>query len=46
MAVRYNETEWKHTVNSVLKELQPEINEILHGYGIPLLNDRGAVILE
>ena len=46
MAVRYNETEWKHTINSVLKELQPEINDILHGYGIPLLNDRGAMILE
>lgn len=46
MAVRYNETEWKHAVNSALKELQPEINDILHGYGIPLLNDRGAVILE
>ena len=46
MAVRYNETEWKRTVNSVLKELQPEINDVLQEYGVPLLNDRGALIRE
>lgn len=44
MAVRYNETEWKHRINSVLKELQPEINRILREYDVPLLNDLGAVI--
>ncbi|MEE9321036.1 MAG: substrate-binding domain-containing protein [Granulosicoccus sp.] len=44
MAVRYNETEWKRRVNAVLKEIKPEINEILHEYGVPLLNDRGEVI--
>jgi quinoprotein dehydrogenase-associated probable ABC transporter substrate-binding protein len=46
MAVRYNETEWKHTINSVLKELQPEINDILQEFDVPLLNDRRALILE
>jgi len=46
MAVRYNETEWKHTINSVLQELQPEINDILREFDVPLLDDRGELILE
>lgn len=41
MAVRYNETDWKRKINSVLKELEPEINIILEDYGVPLLDDRG-----
>ena len=44
MAVRYNETEWKHAVNEVLKKLQPEIKQILTDYGVPLLNDRGELM--
>lgn len=44
MAVRYNETDWKHRINAVLKELQPEINDILHEFGIPLLDDLGDII--
>ena len=44
MATRYNETEWKHTINAVLKEIQPEINAILTEYGVPLLDDLGRVI--
>ena len=44
MAVRYNESEWKRTINSVLTELKPEINDILHEFDVPLLNDRGEVI--
>jgi len=46
MAVRYNETEWKHEVNEVLQELQPEIDAILQEYGVPLLSDRGQLVLE
>jgi quinoprotein dehydrogenase-associated probable ABC transporter substrate-binding protein len=46
MAVRYNETDWKHTINSILKELRPEMNDILLEFDVPLLNDRGALILE
>jgi hypothetical protein len=46
MAVRYNETDWKHTINSVLKELQPQINDILQEFNVPLLNDHGVLILE
>ena len=43
MAVRYNETEWKHSINEVLASLQPQIDEILMEYGVPLLNDRGEL---
>jgi quinoprotein dehydrogenase-associated probable ABC transporter substrate-binding protein len=46
MAVRFNETEWKHTINSVLKDLRSEINDILREFDVPLLNDRGALIPE
>ena len=41
MAVRFNETDWKHTVNATLAAIQPQVDEILHEYGVPLLNDRG-----
>ena len=44
MAVRYNETDWKRRVNQVLKELKPQIDEILIDYNIPLINDRGDLI--
>ena len=43
MAVRYNETDWKHTINEVLARIQPQIDEILLEYGVPLLNDRGEL---
>lgn len=41
MAVRYNETDWKRKINTVLKELEPEIQAILSDYNVPLLDDRG-----
>ena len=41
MAVRFNETDWKRTVNAALSRIQPQIDEILYEYGVPLLNDRG-----
>ena len=41
MAVRFNETDWKHSVNEALAAIQPQIDEILYEYGVPLLNDRG-----
>lgn len=43
MAVRYNETDWKHAINDVLARIQPEIDDILREYGVPLLNDRGEL---
>ena len=44
MAVRYNEIDWKHEINRVLGELQPDIDAILRQYGVPLLNARGELI--
>lgn len=46
MAVRFNETDWKHKVNGILAELQPQIDQILVEYGVPLLNDRGEWLTE
>jgi len=46
MAVRYNETDWKHRINEVLAELQPEIDVILREYGVPLLDDKGQLLAE
>jgi len=44
MAVRYNETDWKHLINDVLEEIQPDIDIILREYEFPLLNSRGELI--
>ena len=44
MAVRFNETDWKHTVNEALANIKPQIDEVLREYRIPLLNDRGEWI--
>ena len=44
MAVRYNEADWKHEINRVLRELQPDIDAILREYGVPLLNARGELM--
>ncbi len=41
MAVRYNETDWKHKINEELTELGPKINDILRSYGVPLLDEKG-----
>jgi len=46
MAVRYNETDWKHTINDILAEIQPQIDAILSDYGVPLLDDKGQPIAE
>lgn len=46
MAVRYNETDWKRVINSVLKDIQPEIDVILREFNVPLLNDLGELISE
>ena len=41
MGIRKNEPEWEKTVNNLIKENQEEINKILRGYGIPLLDNLG-----
>lgn len=42
MGIRTRETAWKHELNTLLERLAPQIQTLLHGYGVPLLdtNDR------
>jgi quinoprotein dehydrogenase-associated probable ABC transporter substrate-binding protein/PQQ-dependent catabolism-associated CXXCW motif protein len=44
MGLRPNEPDWKHRVNDLIRELQPEIQAILLDYGVPLLDERGNPI--
>jgi quinoprotein dehydrogenase-associated probable ABC transporter substrate-binding protein len=44
MGVRPNEPEWKHKINKLIAENQGEINLILQGYNVPLLDDKGNLI--
>ncbi len=44
MGVRPDEPQWKHRINKVLAENQHDINVILQGYNVPLLNQEGELI--
>jgi mxaJ protein len=44
MGVRPNEPQWKHTINKLIAESQSEINVILGGYNVPLLDEKGNLI--
>ncbi len=44
MALRYQETEWKRTLNRTIRKIQPKINSILQEYNVPLLNEKGELI--
>lgn len=44
MGVRQGEDVWKRELNSLIRELQPEIDAILSAYGVPLLNDDGTAL--
>jgi mxaJ protein len=44
MGVRPNEPQWKHTINKLIAENQGEINVILEGYNVPLLDEKGNLI--
>jgi quinoprotein dehydrogenase-associated probable ABC transporter substrate-binding protein len=44
MGVRHNEPDWKHAINNLIRELQPEITQTLKDYGVPLLDERGELI--
>jgi mxaJ protein len=44
MGVRPNEPQWKHKINKVLAENQDEINVILEGYNVPVLDEKGNLI--
>ena len=44
MGVRPDEPQWKHRINKVLADNQHDINVILQGYNVPLLDREGDVI--
>jgi quinoprotein dehydrogenase-associated probable ABC transporter substrate-binding protein len=44
MGVRPNEPQWKHTINKLLADNQREINVILEGYSVPLMDEKGNLI--
>jgi len=43
MGVRFGEPQWKATVERLLAENQPAIEQILRSYGVPLLDENGNV---
>jgi mxaJ protein len=44
MGLRPNEPQWKHKINKLIAENQDEINLILEGYNVPLLDEKGNLI--
>ena len=44
MGIRPAEPEWKHRVNQLIKELEPQIQAILLDYNVPLLDEQGRLI--
>lgn len=46
MAVRFNDQDWKHRVNQILKSKEAEIIAILQDYKVPLLNNAGHLIAQ
>jgi quinoprotein dehydrogenase-associated probable ABC transporter substrate-binding protein len=40
MGVRFSDQEWKRTLNRMIEENQPAINEILLAFGVPLLDEQ------
>jgi hypothetical protein len=44
MGVRPNEPEWKHTINKLLAENAGDIDAILQGYNVPVLDESGHLI--
>jgi mxaJ protein len=37
LGIRGNETEWKHTLNAVLRKRQKDIDQVLRDFGVPLV---------
>lgn len=44
MGVRPSDQEWKRSLNTLIRENQPEINRILQEYGVPLVDEAGNEI--
>jgi quinoprotein dehydrogenase-associated probable ABC transporter substrate-binding protein len=46
MGVRPSDQEWKRTLNRLIKDNQTEINKILLGYGVPLIDEQDRPITQ
>jgi quinoprotein dehydrogenase-associated probable ABC transporter substrate-binding protein len=46
MGVRHGEMHWSRKLNSLIRRNQAEINAILSGAGVPLMNDMGTAPLD
>ncbi|WP_295438554.1 quinoprotein dehydrogenase-associated putative ABC transporter substrate-binding protein [uncultured Thiodictyon sp.] len=44
LGIRPRETVWKHELNALLERLAPQIQTILQGYGVPLLDNHDQLI--
>jgi hypothetical protein len=44
MGVRPDDPQWKHKINKVLADNQHDINVILQGYNVPVLDQKGELI--
>lgn len=44
MGVRYNEPDWRRRLNEAIHKHQSEIDAILRDYGVPLLDEQGALM--
>lgn len=44
LGIRPRETAWKHELNTLLERLAPQIQTILQGYGVPLLDNHDQLI--
>ncbi|MEZ5828557.1 MAG: quinoprotein dehydrogenase-associated putative ABC transporter substrate-binding protein [Hyphomicrobiales bacterium] len=44
LGVRPDDPQWKHRINKVLAENQHDINVILQGYNVPVLDQKGKLI--
>jgi hypothetical protein len=46
MGVRPSDQVWKRTLNSVIRDSQPEINKILLDFGVPLIDEQDRPITQ
>jgi len=44
MGVRHGENDWKRELNDAIRKMQPQINEILSSYGVPILKMVGPPV--
>jgi len=44
MGLRHRETGWKHQINALIEQLQPEFRRVLLDYGVPLLDAQDHLI--